>query len=347
MNPAECLEGFELEDGWTVGPLVHRPPQSTGGNFSQHYIVTKADGTRAFLKALDFFPAFGGSDFTVDVQRAASFFNYEREMLNICKNRRMDKIVRSLASGEVFVDSSPLGRVAYLIFEAADCDVRAHLDRPPRSNELAWKLRSLHNVSVGLKQLHTADIAHQDLKPSNVLIFEALKTTENSKIGDLGSVSRAGFYSPFDELNWPGDPNYAPPEVRYSFIQADFFRRRVGSDLYLLGSLVSFLFARTTAIGALLHELDNPFWPGVWGGTYAEVLPYLRHAFIQASSDFEFALPIPLRSELVPIYQQLCEPDPTKRGFPGQPINKISLERYISAFDRMARKADLDRYATT
>lgn len=344
INPSKCLEGLELEGGWTVGPLISRPPNSTGGNFSQHYRVHRADGTPAFLKVLDFHAAFEGADFTVDIQRASEFFNYEREILQLCQQRRMDKIVRSLASGSVIVDDSPLGKVAYLIFEAADCDVRAHLDGPSRKNDISWKLRSLHNVSVGLKQLHTADIAHQDLKPSNVLIFEAQQITEHSKIGDLGRVSRAGFHSPFDELLWPGDSHYAPPEIQFSFIQANFLTRRVGADLYLLGSLISFIFAKTTAIGALLRALEPPFWPGVWAGAYSEVLPYLRHAFVRASEDFELTLPPLLRPELMPIYKQLCEPDPSRRGIPNQPINKISLERYISAFDRMARKAELNRY---
>ena len=32
-NPALQLEGVVLEGGWTVGALIQRPPQSTGGTF--------------------------------------------------------------------------------------------------------------------------------------------------------------------------------------------------------------------------------------------------------------------------------------------------------------------------
>jgi hypothetical protein len=91
-NPAKCLEGLELNGGWVVGPLLVRPPNSTGGTFSQIYRVKRKDGSHAFLKALDFVSAFSGSDFTVDVQRASELFNYEREILNVCQERRMDKI---------------------------------------------------------------------------------------------------------------------------------------------------------------------------------------------------------------------------------------------------------------
>lgn len=61
-------------------------------------------------------------------------------------------------------------KVFYLIFELADGDIRRHL-AVQESLDLAFVLRTLHHVAVGLDQLHRADIAHQDLKPSNVLIY--------------------------------------------------------------------------------------------------------------------------------------------------------------------------------
>ena len=42
--------------------------------------------------------------------------------------------------------------------------------------------RTLHHIAVGLQQLHGEGIAHQDLKPSNVLFFE----TFGAKLADLG-----------------------------------------------------------------------------------------------------------------------------------------------------------------
>ena len=49
--------------------------------------------------------------------------------------------------------------------------------------DLVFMMGTLHHVSLGLSQLHRAEIAHQDLNPSNVLVFESGKS---SKICDLG-----------------------------------------------------------------------------------------------------------------------------------------------------------------
>ena len=101
-----------------------------------------------------------------------------------CKTRHMNRIVEALADGSVEVDQSPLGIVQYLIFEDADCDLRVRLHLLGRL-EIAWKLRSLHHVATGLNQLHGQQIVHQDVKPSNILVFNE----KNSKIADLGSAS--------------------------------------------------------------------------------------------------------------------------------------------------------------
>lgn len=343
-SSAEKLEGVELDGGWMIGPLQARSPLATGGNFSQSYKAK--NGSRvAFVKALDFHRAFSsGGDMTRVLQQALEVFNFEVDMLSLCEQKRMDRIVRAIGSGIVDTDGTPFGQVPYLIFEEADGDIRKHLDDPSFNKGIAWKLRSLHHITTGLKQLHSADVAHQDLKPSNILIFNASIPTRVSKLADLGCASNSTRHCPFDHMDWAGDPKYAPPEVSYGFIQSDWHQRRIGYDLYLLGSVACFLFTRTTANSILLKNLADQFWPGNWAGTFDDVLPYLDHAFAETSRIFASQLPITLAGELMPIYQQLCNPDPRKRGYPGQKHNQVSLERYISIFDRLARAAEIGRY---
>lgn len=344
-NPAEQFEGLVLEGGWSVGPLLTRSPMATGGNFSQSYRATNRDGRVAFVKALDFHRAFTrGCDQTQVLQSVTEQFNFEVRMLDFCASKRLDRVVRAIASGTADVDDTVLGRVPYLIFEAADRDIRSQLDSPQPHNRLPWKLRSLHHITTGLKQLHNIEVAHQDLKPSNVLVFKADSKAQISKIADLGRASRSDSYSPFDHMDWPGDPNYKPPEVQYGFIESDWHRRRIACDLYMLGSLLSFMFIRTTANAALLQSLENAFWPQHWIGTFEEVLPYLNHAFAATVNDLKNEIPTSLENDLIPVYSQLCQPDPRRRGYPGQPLNKVSLERYITKFDVMARKAEIGKY---
>jgi serine/threonine protein kinase len=101
-----------------------------------------------------------------------------------CRNRKLSKVVCAIDDGIVTVDAdNPLGRVPYLILELAESDVRAELEKHKRF-DTAMALRTLHHVAVGLDQLHRNGISHQDLKPSNVLLFQ----NKVSKVGDLGSA---------------------------------------------------------------------------------------------------------------------------------------------------------------
>jgi len=343
-SPAEQLEGKQIDGEWVIGPLQPKNPLATGGNFSQSYNATK-DGRVAFVKALDFKRAFAsGGDMTKILQQVLELFNFEVDMLRFCEAKRMDRVVRAIGSGIIDTDGTPFGQVPYLLFEAADADMRRHLDDPVLGAGVAWKLRCMHHITTGLKQLHGADVVHQDLKPSNVLIFRATEPTRISKLADLGRASRSSGYSPFDHMDWAGDPKYAPPEVHYGFIQTDWHLRRIGYDLYMLGSIMCFLFTRTTAYSLLMKALPSQLWPGNWGDTYENVLPYLDHAFADTEAELSKQVPSSLASELITIYSQLCKPDPRKRGYPGQRINKVALERYISIFDRLSRSTELGRY---
>jgi serine/threonine protein kinase len=346
VNPSEQLEGLVLDGGWTVGPILPKKPRATGGNFCQCYIVRSKTGREAFLKALDFFHAFGSNSTVTEViERITVLFNFERDLLSECNHGYIDRVVKSIGSGTVQIDpENPFTQVPYLIFEKADLDVRAHLDDPKLESSLAWKLRSLHHVATGLKQLHGAGISHQDLKPSNVLVFYVNEFLTVSKVADLGRASKFGQVSPFDNLQWAGDPNYAPPEVQYSYFEPEWWKRRISADLYMLGGLLSFVFTKTTSIATLFHALPVQFWPSNWGGTFEEVLPYLINAFEVAADEFSAILPSKLRGDLMPLYLLLCHPNPNKRVLPDVQMNRNALERYLSKFDQLASRARIGGY---
>ncbi len=112
----------------------------------------------------------------------------------------------------------------------------------------------------------------------------------------------------------------------------------------MLGGLVAFIFTQTTSLATLFHALPIQFWPANWGGTYEDVLPYLQNAFATSTEQFSGALPEKLRADLVPVFEQLCNPDPHKRGIPGVLMNKNALERFLSKFDLMAARAEAGKY---
>lgn len=90
----------------------------------------------------------------------------------------MSKVVKAIDGGKISAGGSV---VEYLIFEPAKGDIRSHLDSLT-SFDLVWRITCIHNICIGIRQLNGAAIAHQDLKPSNVLDFE----DEGEKLADLG-----------------------------------------------------------------------------------------------------------------------------------------------------------------
>ncbi len=231
---AERLEGIQLENGWLVGPPITRTNAQTGGYFSTSYRVVNDDGREAFLKAMDYERALAAADPAAEMNLLTSAYLFEREVVRECGNRRMSRVVRAIDSGKVIVPGG--GLVEFLIFEMADGgDIRAHLDRSG-SFDLVRLLQCLHNVFLGVQQLNLAKIAHQDLKPSNVLVFE----NNLEKVGDLGRSWHGLRASPHDNLIRPGDSGYAPPELLYGYTSPDESERRFGADFYMLRRRMTF-----------------------------------------------------------------------------------------------------------
>jgi serine/threonine protein kinase len=338
--PAQRLLNLALSGGWKVVARVPRKPGMTGGCFSEGYLVENVDGRTGFLKALDFSGAMRSEDPSSDLEALTAAFNFERNLLAKCRECRMTRVVLAVDDGTVEVDpSSPVGRVQYLILERADGDVRSYVQTSEQF-DLAWRLRALHHIATGLTQLHSQGIAHQDLKPSNVMVFRGTY----SKIGDLGRASARGFLPPHEREEIAGDPSYAPPELLYHHIPADWSERRLGCDAYLLGSMIVFLFTGVSMNAALAQRLHPSHYPADWAGKFEDVLPFLRDAFARAIDDIESCIPVSVQGELLPAVRQLCDPDPLRRGHPkllGRRAGRFSLERYVSLLDLLAKKAEL------
>jgi serine/threonine protein kinase len=339
VQPAHDLVGRDLADGWRVTGRVARQG-STGGCFSVGYIVERAGGERGFLKALDYSQAFAQEVNTAEALKLMTTeFICERTLVERCGAHRMDRVVRAIGAGEVTVHDQIGGKVDYLIFELATGDIRSLMQQALVINEV-WALRALHHISTGLKQLHKAEIAHLDVKPSNVMVFPG----NESKVGDLGRAVAQFQASPHDSASIAGAQAYAPPEALYNAIPADWGPRRYGCDLYLLGSMVTFLFATVTMNGLLFATLDESFCPANWKGTYVDVLPHLRNAFGLALDQFATSISAAVRERLVIVVRTLCDPDPLLRGHTSDRSpkgNAYSLERYVTEFDLLRRHAEI------
>lgn len=339
LAPAAAqLEGQQLDNGWLVSKLLSPTYKGTGGNFCYSYSVKNESGTEAHLKALDFSGAISSSDPARRLQELTEAFNHERDVLQACKGRKMSKIVQLVEDGKVSVRTAHGTEIVqYLICEnAPEGDIRRYLGDPMRLTG-TWALNCLHNVAVGVQQLHTAGIAHQDIKPSNVLVFSEYL----AKLADLGRASVEGQTAPHDHWQIAADPSYAPPEQLYGAASGDFAKRRMSTDLYHLGSLISFLFIHENANALLLSELDESYHPNRTTESFDQLRSVLINAFSHNVAKLKRVLPSSISDEVGLAFEYLCHPIPSFRGHPADRTNsttKNRTQRFVSLFDHARRK---------
>lgn len=341
--PSELLQG-QIISGWTVEKQTESYPGQTGGFFSRGYIVSK-DGKKAFLKAMDLHKVMGRP--LKEIGETISQYEFERQLFELCSKAGLSHIVRMVDQGELVPDklkdfeNQEFYRVFYMIFEfASGGDVRRELSFEG-AKTCSWKLYVLHQVAVALTQLHGIGIVHQDVKPSNILVF---KEKKQYKLTDLGRSNSKSHSAPTDEYQIPGDMNYAPLEYFYGFKPADYNDRRIGSDIYLLGSILSFLYLGLGALTLTRAYISKEYWHNEWAGNYKEVLPFLIDAHTQATQAFSKALVgNKFQNELSSIYFQLCHPDPAVRGNPKSRHNNsgLGLDRYVTQFDRFSKELEI------
>jgi len=336
LPAAAQLMGKNVGTDWLVIKKLDTPYGGTGGNFGYSYVVQNQAGAKAHLKALDFSRAMQSEDPAVELQKLTEAYLHERFLLEECKGKRFSKIVRIIESGKISIKTfAGTYVVQFLICEFAEGgDIRRFLNVRDTSDK--WILDCLHSVAVGIQQLHSVDIAHQDIKPSNVLVFDEFVT----KLGDLGRASKRG--KPIDHDQWAcaADQAYAPPEQAYDAPSSDFSIRRLTTDFYHLGSLISFFYVQTNANSLLFNQLPPKFHPACTGESYDRLLPVLLDSFSHNITTVKEALPDSLKDPLGTVFEYLCNPDPKLRG---DPLERISKMRRKPGIQRIISKLDLTR----
>jgi len=347
-NAAHGLEGFVLEGGWTVGPILRRTDQDTGGQFSVSYLVAGSDGRKGFLKVIDYASALSNtSNFAAALQVLTSEYLAERDLVVMCNDRGLSRVVTAIGHGEFTVPAKAWGgAVSYIIFELADGDVRSALSREADLDTVI-RVDYLRHLVVGVRQLHSVHVAHQDIKPSNLLVFKSTEPgTRSSKIADLGRAHRPGFPTFHDNLDQPGDPNHAPLEQLYGYTYPDDDLRRFAADVYQIGSVATFMFTGRTMNAWLADELAPEHHWHEFGDSYVEAIPYLQDAMGRVLSTMRSRPESEVPAAMCDVIAYLCEPDALRRGHPSTHRgvgHSYSLERVISNIDLIAKRAQIGR----
>ncbi|MBD8484901.1 hypothetical protein IFT79_04660 [Frigoribacterium sp. CFBP 8759] len=336
-NAALHLEGQVLDGGWVVGALHKRAAEATGGMFSVSYTVSHTNGRQGFLKVVDLVRVFGDINL---LQLTINEYIAERDLLILCGERRLSKVVTAIDHGQFTLPGFILGSINYIIFELATSDVRIALSQGEQINVLI-KVEMVHQLATGLRQLHRFEVAHQDLKPSNFLVFERGEAGSEGKIADLGRAFRPGAPTAHDAMVRPGDKSYAPPEQLYRHEYPDRAVRRYAADLYQLGNLIAFIFGGVTLNGLMSLRLSDDHHWDTFGDSYPEALPYVTEAFEGSLEYLRSTLSPLIADDLTDIIGYLCAPDATLRGHPqarkrGQ--SPFSLERVVAQLDLLGRR---------
>lgn len=338
LAPCYQLEGKVLNDGWIVKELLAKPDGATGGNFCAQYKVINSNGREAFLKALDFSSA--GFELQEVYEKIGEYI-FERDIYEKCKSRKMTRVVVPLAHGEINTGTAgPLSHVYYIIFELALGDIRKTKNNDFLSDYNIFK--NLHGAAVGLRQLHKNQIAHQDIKPSNVLVF-----SENfTKVADLGRASDKLHPFKWDGLCHAGDPRYAPYERYWGVGIVDFVDRFV-TDLFMLGNLIFFYYLDVSATIATF-ERARLLCPNYDRMTFGDALPYLTNAFSDVIQELKVVCDsrCPYMSDkIISTAIELCHPDPSKRGDNryNDRVMRFDVQRYVSRFDLLQLTARIHK----
>ena len=336
--PAHQLRGKELQNGWKVLRRVVLPDGISGGWNSVSYIVRSDAGQEAFLKAFDYHSQLLSLSPPEKTHEITEKYLYERDILRFCDKEGLNHIVRIIDDGQIYLENNNTSSlVQYLIFEKADTDIRSLVGHAEKS-KLAWTLRMMHQTIVATQQLHSKNIAHQDIKPHNLLYFNNMMV----KLGDLGSATRRGNPSPNDHWTVAGDRHYSPPELLYGDVPSSWNMRRFGCDFYMLGSLLCFMCSGSTMNAIMSEKLHENFWPRNWTGSYNDVFFFVQNSFLQCINELKMVIHPAIASEVTSVIAQLCNPRPEKRGLPtNQGFNQYSLPRFVSILNRLYKTYEL------
>lgn len=337
------LVGRTLKSGWRVVEKVEPKNNRQKGKFSVCYMVEK-DGQQRFMKVMDInehIHRLGPNESQADAfKRVLDQYIYERDVCNLCKGKHLSNVTVVLDAGDESLDDNVFVPMYYLIFEKADGDIIDALEDSARL-DFAWRLRSLHSVAVGLQQLHTAGITHEDIKPSNILTFEKKTIT---KVGDLGCSTCDTIRSPFEDNPFPGDHNYAPPERAYCYHIADLKLSKRLTDCYLLASLITFYITGMSLNALIMQYMPESHHPDKFNGFFKDVRNHLDYAFSKALERLKEDIPFDeLQDPIIGIVRQMGDPDPERRCKLAENLpqsTRSQIEKTISYLDFACNQAE-------
>lgn len=336
---------------WKVGDLIDN--KDATARYSLFYHVEDENGS-AIMKVLDTEKCnrgykeegIGRAEL---LGRETTAFHYETKIAEACAGHHMNNVIRYIDSGELELEEYTIPTVTYVVYEISEGKIGDFLqyssttDLVVNLGILVDKLKSLHQVAKGVKQLHTNEIAHHNITPQSVEVFE---TNSKYKLGALHNsrCDQKDIKSPERSKMFNGDLTYAPPEAYFDYMIPDKMSAYYQIDTYMLGNLVVYYLTSLNMTTLLDYHLPCSLkeWASRGVG-YSAVLPEIINAFDTILGNLKSCIcEEELQEPIIGMISCLCNPDPTKRGYPGNfdtAKENSDLQRVLTQLDILYRKA--------
>ena len=345
--------------GWTVGNQIASSDKTA--KYALFYEV-RNDAGSAIMKVLNYDKCHNGSlDGTHDraslMARETSAFHFESSLAKECTGNRMGNVIRYIDSGDIELPDYHIKTVSYIIYEMSEGKIGDFLTFSSKTDFvvdlglLVEKLKSLHQVTNGVRQLHAKLIAHHNITPQTVEVFEA---NTLSKVGGLqrSRTHQELLHSPVSARLFDGDYTFAPPEAFFNYKMSEDMSTYYQIDNYMLGNLIVYYLSMMNL--TTLISSKCPYSLSHWaskGADYNDVLPAIIAAFNQSIEEIKSSICVEeLREPIAQIIEGLCHPVPERRGYPGRfskPEVNADLLRVLSKLDVLYNKAQLILYSKT
>ncbi len=181
-------------------------------------------------------------------------FKREIRAFKSAKKNRLRNVIEFFKDGIIEIDNEEFH---FFIMEKADDDLASYLENNRFDFTPNQKLTFCVNILNGIKQLHSINIYHRDIKHDNILIVN-----DEFKIGDLGLVR---FRNDDNRVDWTnekiGPIGWLSPEAtnkmltnQKGIVYTYDCEINEGSDIFQLGKLFWYVFQGNLPVGQILLE---------------------------------------------------------------------------------------------
>lgn len=234
---------------YVLSPLSNKYDRSKGGNSNVFKITDPQTEEVHVVK----FSKYDENSPTTPVNNIKRITRFDREIeaLKIASDNNFQNIIQYY-----FDDYKEIGKKKfhYYVMEKADFDLTNFLD----TNDISEQQRLLLCVQIlnGIKELHSKEIYHRDIKPDNILFVNKIW-----KIGDLGLISYRNSDFEIKEIGERIGPiGWLSPEAANKYLnEGEGKQNKHGfdcnidsfSDIFQLGKLFWYIFQGNIPIGQI------------------------------------------------------------------------------------------------